>query len=205
MKLTVIDKGVQDYASCWQAMRAFTDQRDIHTLDEVWFVEHPAVFTQGQAGKPEHVLNPGEIPIIKSDRGGQITYHGPGQLVMYTLLDLRRLRLGIRPYVAKLEQVIIDCLALLGITAAIQCGAPGVYVDGKKICSLGLRVRNGCCYHGLALNIDMDLEPFKRINPCGFEALQMTQLRDFDITVSLEQIKDSLLSIFNTHLHYQTT
>ena len=145
-------------------------------VDELWLVEHDPVFTLGQAGKPEHVLLPGDIPVVQSDRGGQVTYHGPGQLVGYVLLDLHRLGYGIRSLVTRLEQAMIECLALYGIVAAARPDAPGVYVDGRKIASLGLRVRKGCTYHGLALNVAMDLAPFERINPCGFQGLAMTQI-----------------------------
>lgn len=168
--------GTQAYADSWQAMRDFTNARDATTADEVWLLEHPPVFTQGQNGKPEHVLNPGDIPIIKTDRGGQVTYHGPGQLMIYTLVDLRRRKLNVRELVTRLENSVIDYLAAHSIEAAARRDAPGVYVNGKKIASIGLRVRKGCSYHGIAFNIDMDLSPFSRINPCGFAKLEMTQL-----------------------------
>jgi len=168
--------GLQPYEPTVQAMREFTLARDAATGDELWLLEHPPVFTQGQAGKPEHVLLPGDIPVVQSDRGGQVTYHGPGQLVGYVLLDLHRLGYGIRSLVTRLEQAMIECLALYGIVAAARPDAPGVYVDGRKIASLGLRVRKGCTYHGLALNVAMDLAPFQRINPCGFQGLAMTQV-----------------------------
>jgi lipoyl(octanoyl) transferase len=170
--------GLQDYPSCWQAMKAFTDQRHEETLDELWIVEHPPVFTQGQNGKPEHILNAGEIPVIQADRGGQVTYHGPGQLMLYTLIDVRRLKFNVRQLVSALENAVISLLAAHEIKANAKCDAPGVYVDDQKICSVGLRIRRGCSYHGLALNVDMDLEPFSRINPCGYAALKMTQLVD---------------------------
>ena len=170
--------GSQPYLSCWQAMRDFTNQRNDDTLDEIWVVEHPPVFTQGQNGKAEHVLQPGTIPVIQTDRGGQITYHGPGQLVVYTLIDVKRKKLTIRELVTHLEQSVIQLLASFKIIATTDCKAPGVYVDHKKICSVGLRIRRGCSYHGLAFNVQMDLEPFSRINPCGYAALEMTQLAD---------------------------
>ena len=170
--------GQQDYLSCWQAMRDFTNQRDDMTADEIWLLEHPPVFTQGQNGKPEHVLNPANIPVVQTDRGGQVTYHGPGQLMIYTLIDIKRKKMNIRDLVTRLEQSVIDYLASFSIAAAAKREAPGVYVHGKKIASIGLRVRKGCAYHGIAFNIAMDLEPFKRINPCGFAALEMTQLID---------------------------
>ena len=168
--------GVQPYEPVYQQMRAFTLARDTATPDELWFLQHPPVFTQGQAGKEEHVLAPGDIPVVRSDRGGQVTYHGPGQLVVYVLVDLQRLGYGIRSLVTRLEQAMVDCLAGYGIAAAGRRDAPGVYVDGRKIASLGLRVRNGRTYHGLALNVAMDLEPFARINPCGYKGLAMTQV-----------------------------
>jgi len=159
-------------------MRAFTDTRDLNTTDEIWLVEHPPVFTLGLNGKAEHILNAGDIPIVKCDRGGQVTYHGPGQLVVYTLLDLKRLKLGVKQLVTRLEQAVIDFLSSQHINAARKANAPGVYVDGAKIAALGLRVRRGCSYHGLSLNVDMDLKPFSRINPCGYEGLVSVQLRD---------------------------
>ncbi len=171
--------GQAEYARVFAAMREFNEARDAQTPDEIWLVEHPAVFTQGLAGKPEHVLSPGDIPLIKTDRGGQVTYHGPGQIVVYPLLDLKRLGRGPKALVFGIEQVIIDYLADLGIQAQRWDKAPGVYVNQCKIASLGLRIRRGCCYHGLALNVAMNLEPFSRINPCGYADLQMTQVSDF--------------------------
>ncbi|MBI2383922.1 MAG: lipoyl(octanoyl) transferase LipB [Gammaproteobacteria bacterium] len=168
--------GRRPYDATYAAMREFTLARTPETMDELWFLEHPPVFTQGQAGKPEHVLLPGDIPVVQSDRGGQVTYHGPGQLVVYFLLDLHRLGYGIRSLVTRLEQALIDTLAGYGIAGAARPDAPGVYVAGRKIASLGLRVRKGCTYHGLALNVNMDLEPFTRINPCGYRGLEMTQI-----------------------------
>ena len=164
------------YETTFARMRELTLARDEATPDEVWFLEHPPVFTQGQAGKAEHVLAAGDIPVVQSDRGGQVTYHGPGQLVVYFLLDLQRLGYGIRSLVTKLEQATVDCLALYGIAAAPKPDAPGVYVGGAKIASLGLRVRKNCTYHGLALNVAMDLSPWDRINPCGFRGMAMTQV-----------------------------
>lgn len=171
--------GKQDYATTWQAMKDFTNQRTEDTQDELWLVEHPPVFTQGQSGKPEHILSLSEIPIIPIDRGGQVTYHGPGQAVLYTLVDVKRKKLNIRQLVTILEQSVIQFLATQDITATAKCTAPGVYVDEKKICSIGLRIRRGCAYHGLAFNVDMDLSPFQQINPCGYPGLSMTQLSDF--------------------------
>lgn len=171
--------GEVDYVATHQKMRAFTQARDEKTPDELWIVEHPPVFTQGQAGKAEHLLNAGDIPVVQSDRGGQVTYHGPGQLVAYPLLDLRRLQLNVREYVSALENTVVAFLDYYGITAAPKAEAPGVYVIDAKIASLGIRVRKGCCFHGVAVNINMDLSPFLRINPCGFPAMKMVQLRDF--------------------------
>lgn len=168
--------GQQDYQTCWQAMRQFTDERTENTTDEIWLLEHNPVFTQGQNGKPEHILNPGNIPVIQVDRGGQVTYHGPGQLVVYTMIDMRRKKLNVRQMVTFLENSVIALLADAGIEAIAKREAPGVYVNHEKICSIGLRIRKGCTYHGLAFNIAMDLEPFSRINPCGLAQLKMTQL-----------------------------
>ncbi len=171
--------GLRDYAETWQAMRAFTDRRDASTADEIWTLQHPPVFTLGQAGKPEHLLSPGDVPVVRSDRGGQVTYHGPGQLVAYVLYDLRRGGIGVKTLVQQLERAIIDLLAEdFGIDARTRDGAPGVYVGERKIASLGLRVRHGRAYHGLSLNADMDLEPFARINTCGYPGLQVTRLAD---------------------------
>jgi len=177
-ELTVRHLGRQPYEPVWAAMKAFTDARDSGTPDELWLVEHDPVFTQGLAGKPEHVLNPGDIPIVQTDRGGQVTYHGPGQVVAYPLLDLERRGLGVRCLVDRLEQAVIDVLAASGVAAGRQNGAPGVFVDAAKIASIGLKVRRGCTYHGLAFNIDMDLAPFSCINPCGFAGLAMTRVVD---------------------------
>jgi lipoyl(octanoyl) transferase len=184
-KLIIKPLGLVPYDETWRAMRAFTDARDEHTADEIWLVEHPPVFTQGQAGKPEHVLNPHGIPVVQSDRGGQITYHGPGQLVAYVLIDLRRRNLSVRDFVAMLEQAVIDVLAEYHIQAHGDRSAPGVYVEGAKICSIGLRVRRGCSYHGIAFNVDMDLTPFSYINPCGLVGMKMTQTKDLGLPLTL--------------------
>ena len=176
MNLQLKELGLVDYAPTLEAMKTFTDQREADTPDELWLLQHPRVFTQGQAGKAEHVLAPGDIPVIQVDRGGQVTYHGPGQWVVYLLIDIRRHNLGVRNLVTLIEQGLVQLLAEYGIEAAADPKAPGVYVAGKKIASLGLRVRRGCSYHGLALNVDMDLEPFQRINPCGYEGLQVTSM-----------------------------
>jgi len=175
--LTLREWGRQDYEPLWRAMQRFTDVRTADTADEIWWVEHPPVFTVGMNGKPEHLLAPGNIPVVHIDRGGQVTYHGPGQIVIYPLLDLRRLGLGVRELVSGLEQAVIAVLAGYGIDAVGRRDAPGVYVSGAKIAALGLRVRRGCCYHGLSLNVAMNLEPFGRINPCGYPGLKVTELR----------------------------
>jgi lipoyl(octanoyl) transferase len=171
------NRGIQDYQHCWEEMKTFTNQRTPETTDEIWIVEHPPVFTQGQNGKPEHILQTSQIPIVPTDRGGQVTYHGPGQWLIYTLVDVKRKKLNVREFVSALENSIIQFLAIYHIQANAKCKAPGVYVNEKKICSIGLRVRKGCSYHGLAFNIDMDLTPFSYINPCGFSELKMTQLK----------------------------
>ena len=175
-------------------MQAFTDARDDATADELWLVEHEPVFTLGQAGKPEHVLAPGDIPVIHVDRGGQVTYHGPGQIVLYPLLDLRRLKIGVREYVCRIEQSIIDTLGDWNIEAVRREGAPGVYVAGAKIAALGIRVRRGCTFHGLAFNIAMDLSPFLRINPCGYEGLRVTSMVDLGGPSGLEAVKPALVA-----------
>ncbi len=174
-------------------MRAWTDARDAGTPDAFWCLEHPPVFTQGQAGLPEHVLLPGDIPVVASDRGGQVTYHGPGQLVVYVMVDLTRLGIGVRRLVTHIEQAMVRMLAALDIHAAADPDAPGVYVDGAKIGSIGLRVRKGRSYHGLSLNVDMDLAPFARINPCGFRGLKMVQLRDFHPGLTVETAARALV------------
>jgi len=180
------------YEPTWHAMQHFTDNRDEQSMDEVWLLEHPPVFTQGQAGKAEHVLFPGDIPVVQVDRGGQVTYHGPGQLVAYLLLDVRRSGLGVRDLVSRIEQCLIDLLASYGISANARSDAPGVYVDGAKIASLGLRIRHGCSFHGLSLNVDMALEPFRRINPCGLAGMPMTQLGDLAGPVVMAEVQARL-------------
>lgn len=177
-ELIIRHLGRREYLPTWRAMQDFTDTRTANTADEIWLLEHPPVFTLGRAGKTEHLLNTGDVPVVHIDRGGQVTYHGPGQLVVYLLLDLRRLNLGIRQLVDHIEQSIIAMLADYAITAQSRRDAPGVYVDNSKIAALGLRVRRGGCYHGLSLNVDMDLEPFERINPCGYPDLKVTQVKD---------------------------
>ena len=177
-ELIVRRLGLVEYLPTFEAMRRLTAERNEQTPDEIWLLQHPQVFTQGQAGKAEHLLAPGDIPVIQVDRGGQVTYHGPGQLVAYLMLDLRRLGLGVRELVTAMEQSLVDVLATYGIEAAPKADAPGVYVNGDKIASLGLRVSRGCSFHGLALNVDMDMSPFWRINPCGYAGLRMVQLKD---------------------------
>ncbi|HZX80558.1 MAG TPA: lipoyl(octanoyl) transferase LipB [Lysobacter sp.] len=189
----VRDLGRRAYEPVWRAMQAFTDARDAGTPDELWLVEHDPVFTLGQAGKPEHVLMPGDIPVIHVDRGGQVTYHGPGQIVLYPLLDLRRLKVGVKDYVCKVEQSMIDTLADWNIEAVRREGAPGVYVGDAKIGALGIRVRHGCTFHGLAFNIAMDLSPFHRINPCGYAGLAVTSMADLGGPSSLDAVKTRLI------------
>jgi len=186
--------GEVEYAPALEAMRVFTAQRGADTPDELWLLQHPPVYTLGQAGKPEHLLqNPANIPLVHIDRGGQITYHGPGQLVAYLLLDLPRRRLKVRELVNLMEQAIIDTLAAYGIEAERKDGAPGVYVAGDKIAALGLRVKNGCSYHGLAINVDADLAPFGWINPCGYEGLKTIRMKDFGVDAGVEQVGEVLL------------
>ena len=185
--------GRQAYEPVWRAMQRFTDTRDEHTEDEIWMVEHDPVFTLGQAGKPEHVLAPGDIPVIHVDRGGQVTYHGPGQIVAYPLFDLKRMKVGVREYVNRIEQAIIDTAAEWNIQAERKEGAPGVYVAGAKVAALGIRVRRGCTFHGLAFNIGMDLEPFHRINPCGYQGLEVTTLSDLGGPSGMDAVKPVLL------------
>ena len=193
-----------NYTTAFAAMQAFTEARDAATLDELWLLEHPPVFTLGLNGGPEHLLAPGAIPVIRVDRGGQVTYHGPGQLVVYVLLDLRRAQLGVRQLVTQLEQTVIELLADYGIAAHARPEAPGVYVGAAKIASLGLRIRRGCSYHGLSLNRAMDLEPFSRIDPCGYPGLRVTQLRDLGIFAGLEEVQELLMPILIRRLGYTT-
>ncbi|GLZ26946.1 octanoyltransferase [Stutzerimonas stutzeri] len=188
----VRELGLIEYRAAWLAMQHFTNTRDADSGDEIWLLQHPPVFTQGQAGKAEHLLFPGEIPVVQVDRGGQVTYHGPGQLVGYLLLDVRRLGIGVRELVSRIERSLIDLLAGYDVEAVAKPDAPGVYVGGAKIASLGLRIRNGRSFHGLALNVDMDLEPFRRINPCGYAGLPMTQLRDLIGPIDISEVADRL-------------
>lgn len=186
-------------------MRAFTDHRDAATIDELWVVEHPPVYTLGQAGKPEHILNAADIPVVKSDRGGQVTYHGPGQVIIYTLVDLRRAKIGIRELVVRLENAVIDTLAKCDVTAVGRRDAPGVYVNDEKIAALGLRVRRGCSYHGLSLNVDVDLAPFLGINPCGYADLAVTSLRKLGSQCNKDTVVEYLLQSLTTHLETADT
>jgi len=191
--IIIRELGHETYVPVWKRMQRFTDERDDNTTDEIWLVEHDPVFTQGQAGKPEHLLFPGDIPVVQVDRGGQITYHGPGQLVVYVMVDLTRLGIGVRRLVTNIEQAMVSMLAEQGITARADPEAPGVYVGADKIGSIGLRVRKGRSYHGLSLNVGMDLEPFSRINPCGFQGLRMVQLRDHVPSMTVEAAARALL------------
>ncbi|MFO7593407.1 MAG: lipoyl(octanoyl) transferase LipB [Pseudomonadota bacterium] len=200
--LVVHHLGTVDYQQAFDAMRRFTEERTAETPDEIWLLQHPPVFTQGMNGKPEHLLSPGDIPVVEVDRGGQITYHGPGQLVVYLLLDLRRHKLGVRQTVSAMEQAVIALLSGYGLTGVARQDAPGVYVKGEKIASLGLRVRRKGCYHGLSLNIDMDLEPFRRINPCGYPGLGVTQLRELGIDDSLDEVAEKLVSKLSEQLAF---
>lgn len=196
--LTIRSLGLQPYNVIWDDMKRFTSERDENTIDEVWLLEHPPVYTQGQAGKPEHILNTSSIPIVQTDRGGQITYHGPGQLVAYILMDIGRRQMGIRTLVCQLEQLLIVLLKNYNINAETRCGAPGVYVNDKKIASIGLRVKKGCTYHGIALNVAMDLRPFEDINPCGYAKLQMTQILDFVPEIRVEEVSKQFTKDFLT-------
>lgn len=203
-ELIVRELGRRDYGSVWHEMQDFTRGRDQSTVDELWFVEHPPVYTQGVSGKAEHVLDPHGIPVVQSNRGGQVTYHGPGQVVGYVLFDLRRRKMGVRDLVSQLENAVIGLLQGYGINAAARKDAPGVYVDGAKVAALGLRVSQGCSYHGLALNVDMDLTPFQWINPCGYKELKVTQLRDLGVDAPLPVIKNKLLNILASNMGYTT-
>ena len=200
-RLSLRHLGIAEYEPVWRAMQAFTDSRDENSRDELWLVQHPPVFTQGQAGKAEHVLAPGDIPVIQVDRGGQVTYHGPGQIVAYPLVDIRRKGIGVREFVNRIEAAIIGVLAHYGVKGERMAGAPGIYVNGDKVASLGLRVRRGCTFHGLAFNIDMDLEPFQRINPCGYAGLQVTQLSAL-ASVDIQEAQDRLVKGLAQQLGY---
>lgn len=199
-QLVVRQLGRVEYEPVWRAMQDFTARRDAESPDELWLLEHPPVYTLGQAGKPEHLIAPTDIPVVPIDRGGQITYHGPGQLVVYLLVDLKRRGYGVRELVTRMEQAVIDLLARHDVTAVRQAGAPGVYVDGAKIAALGLRVKRSCTYHGLALNVDMDLSPFAAINPCGYAGLAVTQCRDLGIRLTVPQAGQALTQVLQVAL-----
>lgn len=200
--LVVKNLGEKPYAETWQAMKSFTDSRDECAADEFWYVQHPPVYTLGQAGKVEHLLTPGDIPIVHSDRGGQVTYHGPGQLVCYLLLDIRRLQLGVRDLVTAIEQSIVQLINSYGVVAEAKPEAPGVYVDGRKLAALGLRIRKGCSYHGLSLNVDMDLGPFSNINPCGIEGLEVVDMKRLGIDRPMAKIMEELTDILVQQIGY---
>ena len=202
MRLIVRSLGLTDYVPVWEAMRVFTDSRQKSTLDEIWVTEHKRVFTQGQSGRPENIIDPGDIPVVLSDRGGQVTYHGPGQLVVYLMFDLRRMDLNIRVLVGGIEESIIDVLAGYSIGATRERDAPGVYVRGSKIGSLGLRVRRGCSFHGLSLNVAMDLEPFDRINPCGNVDLKMSQVKDCGGPSDLSVVAKDLIGTLSSRFQF---
>ena len=199
-EIIVRQLGRVDYLPTWRAMQDFTAGRDADTADEIWLLEHPPIYTLGQAGQPEHLLQASAIPLVRIDRGGQITYHGPGQSIAYLLIDIKRRGYGVRELVRRMEQAIIDLLAAQQIPAQRRNNAPGVYVNNAKIAALGLRVKHGCSYHGLALNIDMDLTPFSHINPCGYQDLRVTQMRDFAVSATIEQLNTALLTQLIQHI-----
>lgn len=201
-QLIIRQLGLMDYQITWKQMQAFTASRTDLTADEIWILQHYPVFTQGQAGKPEHILNAANIPIIQTDRGGQVTYHGPGQLICYVLLNLHRLNLGIRQLVNRLENSVIQLLADYNINAKNRCDAPGVYVDEAKICSVGLRIKRGYSYHGLALNVNMDLSPFSQINPCGYQGLQMTQLCHYENKINIQTVAEKIIQYLCQNFGY---
>ena len=200
--IAIRDLGRQDYVPLWHAMQRFTDTRTESTRDEIWFTEHPPVFTMGLNASEEHLLAPGDIPVVQIDRGGQVTFHGPGQLMIYPLLDLQRSAMGVRTLVTALERSVVDLAAEFDIDAASRADAPGVYVAGAKLASVGLRIRRGCSFHGMALNVDVDLEPFSRINPCGYRELEMTDLRRLGIDTDLNEVGPRLLPHLLRHLSF---
>ena len=199
--MKTVFRGLEDYVPLWHEMQEFTDTRDENTPDEIWFVEHPPVFTMGLNASEEHLLAPGDIPVVQIDRGGQVTFHGPGQLMVYPLLDIRRADISVRNLVTALEQSIVDLVAEYEIAAVARADAPGVYVAGDKLASVGLRIRRGSSFHGMALNVDIDLEPFSRINPCGYTELKMIDLKRLDINLTLEESSEKLLPHFLRHLN----
>jgi lipoyl(octanoyl) transferase len=198
--MKTVFRGLQDYVPLWHEMQEFTDTRNENTPDEIWFVEHPPVFTMGLNASEEHLLAPGGIPVVQIDRGGQVTFHGPGQLMIYPLLDIRRSNIGVRKLVTALEQSVVDLVAEYDVAAVARADAPGVYVAGDKLASVGLRIRRGSSFHGMALNVDIDLEPFTRINPCGYAELQMTDLKRLGINLTLEESSEKFLPHFLRHL-----
>lgn len=204
LAISIRDLGRQEYVPLWRAMQDFTDSRGASTADEIWFTEHPPVFTMGLNASEEHLLAPGDIPVVQIDRGGQVTFHGPGQLMIYPLIDLQRAGLGVRQLVTALEQSVVDFVASYNVVAAARADAPGVYVEGEKLASVGLRIRRGSSFHGMALNVDIDLEPFSRINPCGHEALQMTDLNRLGIALDLSAVWPQLLPHLLAHLGLDT-
>ncbi len=199
--MKTVFRGRQDYVPLWREMQEFTDARDEQTPDEIWFVEHPPVFTMGLNASEEHLLAPGDIPVVQIDRGGQVTFHGPGQLMIYPLIDIRRSNIGVRNLVTALEQSVVDLAKEYDVEAQARADAPGVYVDGDKLASVGLRIRRGSSFHGMALNVNVDLEPFTRINPCGYAELQMTDLHRLGIELDLESAADKFLPHFLRHVH----
>lgn len=198
--MIVKELGLVEYQPIWSAMQSYTTERDQNSPDQLWLVEHPSVFTQGLNGKAEHILNPNTIPVVQTDRGGQVTYHGPGQLIAYTLFDLRRLNIGVRDMVTSLENSVIDLLKQSNIDSYARKDAPGVYVDDKKIASLGLRVKRGCCYHGISLNVAMDLTPFSYINPCGYANMDVIDLAGLGLDLDMEQVKQRFVSALQTQI-----
>ena len=199
--MKIINLGLQEYSQTWVAMKDFTNARDSHTEDELWIVEHPNVFTQGISSKSEHLLTTSdEIPVVDTDRGGQITFHGPGQLIIYCLIDLKRLGIGVKEMVSLIESSIMELLQEYNIESHLKEGAPGVYVDGAKIAALGLKVKKGSTYHGLSLNVDMVLSPFEQINPCGYQGLKVTQLSDLKDNINIESVADKLIKILIKHV-----
>ncbi len=202
-QLNVRHLGLMDYPPVWHAMQQLTVARTEQDKDEIWLLQHFPVFTQGQAGKPEHLLAPADIPVVEVDRGGQVTYHGPGQLVVYLLLDIRRMGIGPRELVTRIENSLVTLLSKYGIDAHPKANAPGVYIGDAKIASLGLRIKKGCSFHGLSLNIDMDLEPFHRINPCGYAGLSMTQLSDFVPGCTIDDVAEKLLDLLQVTFGYE--
>ncbi len=200
--MIIKDLGLQDYLAVWEAMKTFTEERSKQSPDEIWFVEHPPVYTQGRNGKAEHLLSTHHIPVIQVDRGGQVTYHGPGQIVMYLLINIRRINKGVRHVVHSMEKAVLDTLNDYALDASLKGNAPGVYIHEKKIAQLGLRVKKHCTYHGLSLNIDMDLRPFTGINPCGYQNLEVVQLTDYINPVSIAKIKTQLTQYVLKHLDH---